>query len=354
MSRARELFDRIRTGGSEEIQQLIRDRKAECLFLDFKQAEKKGDAKSMPDQVRNALSEAIAGFANSEGGVIVWGVDCRQGKDGADLPSLDSQPGIVNVHRFVSWLNGAVSGATLPQHTGVESVALPRNGAEDGFVVTFVDKGTLVPYRQLQGKETNARYPIRAGSSFVAATHDALAGMFGRRPQPKLVLKLLLAPSGDGLNDAATFEVGFMLQNKGPAIARDIFFNANTLSQPGPQCKIEYTTAPDGPFTKVNIALGMFMSTVSAVGERFPPESFTMPATLRFRFKPPFNKPLKLEIVWGCEGAPVSKTVWSREAADLQRIFQELKAMDKGSYGGNQWTDKVRELLAIPDPYPMT
>lgn len=355
MGRARELFERLRDNGVAEIQRLIRDRAAESLFLDFKRAENNGDSESMPDQVRNSLSEAVAGFGNSEGGVIVWGVDCSKRKDGADVPTEGQQPGIVNVRRFVSWLNGAVSGTTLPPHVGVENLALPLGEtSDDGFVVTFVEKGLLVPYRQLHGKETNARYPIRAGSSFVAATHDALAGMFGRRPQPKLLLKLLLGPIGDGLNKALSFELGFLLQNKGPVLARDVYFNANVLSLPGPQCRIEYA-ATDSPFQKVNVALGMFFSTVSNPGERFAPESFTMPTTLRFHLSPPFTKALKAVFVWGCEGASVNKSTWVQEADELQRHFDELKALerDPSGYMSDAWTDKVRRLLAIPDPHPL-
>jgi len=55
--------------------------------------------------------KAIGGFGNSEGGVIVWGIDCR------NLPALgdiaNAKFPIDNPSMFKSWLEGAVSGCTV-------------------------------------------------------------------------------------------------------------------------------------------------------------------------------------------------------------------------------------------------
>lgn len=76
-SRAEELFARIESDGYEAIKTLIEDRQAESLFLDFKQSANKGDADKIHPNDRDNLAKAISGFGNGEGGIVIWGVDCR-------------------------------------------------------------------------------------------------------------------------------------------------------------------------------------------------------------------------------------------------------------------------------------
>ena len=73
-----ERFDNITI---EDIENFVRDEQEEHLHLDFKLI-KKPDLTHKPDK-RN-LAKALSGFANSSGGIIVWGVDARQNPDGVD------------------------------------------------------------------------------------------------------------------------------------------------------------------------------------------------------------------------------------------------------------------------------
>jgi predicted HTH transcriptional regulator len=68
---------RIATAGEGAIDQLIADRQSEELFLDFKRSSDNGAGARLSDADRGNLAKAISGFGNSEGGVIIWGVDCR-------------------------------------------------------------------------------------------------------------------------------------------------------------------------------------------------------------------------------------------------------------------------------------
>src|SRR5215469_7521481 len=103
MGRAEDLFDRLKERGEAEIDQLIQDRHSEELFLDFKRSADGGSGRRFHDDDRRNLARAISGFANSEGGIIIWGVDCRDQGSG-DLPG--EKIGIQNPRRFVSWLEG--------------------------------------------------------------------------------------------------------------------------------------------------------------------------------------------------------------------------------------------------------
>jgi predicted HTH transcriptional regulator len=78
MGRAEQLFVRIREKGAAEIHGMIAAQFTEELFLDYKRSSTTLPSARLNDDDRKNLAKAISGFANSEGGVIVWGVDCRQ------------------------------------------------------------------------------------------------------------------------------------------------------------------------------------------------------------------------------------------------------------------------------------
>jgi hypothetical protein len=88
MDRCREIYERIVTQGKAAIEGFIADRRAEELFLDFKRSSNNGSEPRLSDNDRKNLAKAISGFGNSEGGVIVWGVDCSSNDDlGSNLYS---------------------------------------------------------------------------------------------------------------------------------------------------------------------------------------------------------------------------------------------------------------------------
>lgn len=78
MGRAEDLFERLKQGGETAIDELIEQRQAEELFLDFKRSADGASGRRLHDNDRQNLARAISGFGNSEGGVIIWGVDCRE------------------------------------------------------------------------------------------------------------------------------------------------------------------------------------------------------------------------------------------------------------------------------------
>jgi hypothetical protein len=133
--------------------------------------------KRLHDNDRWNLAKAISGFANSEGGVIVWRVDCRDTSGSGDVAS--AKVPIQNPKRFVSWLEGVVSGYTVPAHPLVRHTAVESSPGL-GFAVSHIPKSYLALHQCLKPLQ----YYIRAGSDFVPTPHAVLEGLFGRRPQP--------------------------------------------------------------------------------------------------------------------------------------------------------------------------
>ena len=86
MSRAQDLYDRLVAGGEAEVLSFIAQPVTEELFLDYKRSADNGQGRTLHDIDKNNLAKAISGFGNSEGGVILWGVDCRQDPKKGDIP----------------------------------------------------------------------------------------------------------------------------------------------------------------------------------------------------------------------------------------------------------------------------
>ena len=107
-TRAEELFAALRSRGEDAIDEFLMTRQAEELFLDFKRSTDNGGGKRLHQNDRNNLGRAIAGFGNSEGGVIVWGVDASLDHEGADVAKAKVL--LYEPARFVSWLQGATAG----------------------------------------------------------------------------------------------------------------------------------------------------------------------------------------------------------------------------------------------------
>ena len=103
MSRAEDIYKRIEKGGEKALDELILTQQSEELFLDFKRSANSGNSTVLADKDRNNLAKVISGFGNSEGGVVVWGIECKRGIDGADLPKAKFP--ITNAKRFQSFFS---------------------------------------------------------------------------------------------------------------------------------------------------------------------------------------------------------------------------------------------------------
>lgn len=184
MSRAEDIFQKLIYFGEDAIDEFIINLQTEELFLDFKQAVSinKNNNNTLHRDDRKNLAKGISGFGNSEGGVIVWGVECSRDMEIGDVAKAKTK--VKNVHRFLSWLENAISGCTIPSHNKVRNhiISVDENG--DGFVATYIPKSDIAPLMTTVG---NTIY-IRSGSNNVPAPYSVIAGMFGRRPQPNIEL----------------------------------------------------------------------------------------------------------------------------------------------------------------------
>ena len=217
MDSTHDLFERISDGGEPFLEQVRQEGWAETLSLDFKQAGNERGELTRDD--RRNLAEALSGFANSDGGIIVWGVDCRKDEDSVDVAS-ELRP-IANIKRFISDLENATPQLAAPGVIGVEHRALlKRDDFGAGYAVTYIPKGTGLPHMAIA--KDQHRYYYRSGASFLKMEAFMLADRFGRRPQPKLSLSLY-SQNGGELRSADTWtrQYKFLagVKNVGPSVA---------------------------------------------------------------------------------------------------------------------------------------
>jgi hypothetical protein len=165
----------------------------ENLHLDFKLLPSPGFDNR---QHRRTLAEVLSGFANSDGGICIWGVDARKNDEGLDVANT-IEP-IADVLAALGKLNEFTPSAVNPLVDGVQHKAIVTEGRA-GVAVTLVPASDAGPHMAKQGED---RYFKRSGGSFVKMEHFDIEDMFGRRAKPQLGLSYEVRRAG-GRTDAA-------------------------------------------------------------------------------------------------------------------------------------------------------
>ena len=251
MSRAEDIFQKLVYFGEDAIDDFIINSQTDELFLDFKQAVSVGkNFTTLHRDDRKNLAKAISGFGNSEGGVIVWGVECSRDIEIGDVARAKVK--VKNVYRFLSWLENAISGCTIPSHNKVRNHIISADENGDGFIATYIPKSDIAPLMTTTG---NTIY-IRSGSNNVPAPYSVIAGMFGRRPQPNVELLFadkslevlenadedMLYPNSIDNPPERYVKISFSLQcnNDSNVIAREMYLSCTTGSTGGEYNKVRF------------------------------------------------------------------------------------------------------------------
>lgn len=181
---AHDLFVLFKKEGIKAIQQAVDEQWQEDLILDFKLAD--GNIAPMTVKTRQLLAEALSGFANSEGGLIVWGIYAASANATEPDVAKKREP-ISGLKRFLSDLQIYTAQLVSPAIIGVEHDIIEDPPKSDtGYAITYVPKGAGEPH-MARAKDQH-RFYYRSGCSFVPMEAFMLSDRYGRRPQPKLEL----------------------------------------------------------------------------------------------------------------------------------------------------------------------
>ena len=146
MEQATVLFNSL--ADPKAISQLVVDRAQENIYLELK-TKKDRSCPDLGESDAWQFSRALSGFANSDGGVLVWGIETDKEDRAAKLKPISS------VIDFEARLKKSLLNTVQPFVDGVQIVAILEDGAEGaGYVKVLVPRSEKTPHRaMLAGRE---------------------------------------------------------------------------------------------------------------------------------------------------------------------------------------------------------
>lgn len=215
---------------------------SETLHVDFKQKHSPATATFDKDDKRN-LAEALSGFANAEGGLIVWGIDARRVGDVDQAVRLAP---LQDVRGVLSELAQLTPEMASPPILGVTHSAIVNPiDSNVGVVLTYVPESDRGPH-MARGPGQH-RYYRRNGNRFSQLEHYEVADLFGRRAHPVLEVRtswgveMVGYSAGEGAT--ARVNIHFTLENHGRGLA---MYPSLTLAQPSGSYRIAVYTGQHG------------------------------------------------------------------------------------------------------------
>lgn len=221
MSRAEDLFERLRVGGLPALERMLAEEEAEGLFLDYKHAVTAAGDPALHRNDRENLSKALSGFANSEGGVLIWGVTARR-VAGGQREQAEKDP-VGDAAGFRTLIEGALSGESIPSLSTVIVHHVFEGAGPAGYVAVLVPASMIGPIRATR----TDKYHLRSGASFGVVPHAVLSGMFGRKPQPVIAPNFIAHFAQlNERRDAISISFTVAAANFGAVLASKVFLSA--------------------------------------------------------------------------------------------------------------------------------
>jgi hypothetical protein len=199
----RDLYDQLIADGEAAIAQLVSERRQENVSLEFKTKSNPGTGEPNRDDRRN-LGVALSAFANSMGGLIVWGVRAEKNADNVDC-ATEVQP-IAEIERFKADVTRLLSQAIMPRHEGIFVEAIPAQGPRGaGYLAIYAERSERRPHRC---EFVDKQYFKRIGDSSIAMEHYDIEDSFKRVVVPWLEVEwLITSRMGRGGLDANSRQV---------------------------------------------------------------------------------------------------------------------------------------------------
>jgi hypothetical protein len=205
-------FQRLVEQGWPAVIAYVNDRTAEGLHLDFKRSADNGRGAALApptlaDEDQRNIARSVTAFANTDGGIVVFGIKTSREDDGDRAVQVVP---LVNCSAFANLVRLRLDHACDPTVPGVRVEAIPDgSGTGAGAVAILIPSSTCGPHKA-RGKGATDFY-MRTELGVAAMPHSLLAALFGRRPTPRLAVRIVRTELG---------RVGIWVENSGPGSAR--------------------------------------------------------------------------------------------------------------------------------------
>lgn len=181
--------------GFARLQRAQEEDHSESPYLDFKESKSKNGELSREE--RAAQGQALSAFANTYGGVLIWGVEAKNNQPNQLRP-------IPNIAKFERTIQDQLGQALAPPLSiDVHRIDDPSN-LGSGYVVIFVPSANPKPYMSL----IDHRYYIRSGSNSIKAEHPIVRSLFLATAVPNARLEIIDASASHNSVAAVIYDDG--------------------------------------------------------------------------------------------------------------------------------------------------
>jgi predicted HTH transcriptional regulator len=148
------LFEELQKNGEAAIDRWIKEQQGESLYFDCKGKTNPKKPKLDRDDRKN-LGAALSAFANSDGGLLLWGVDARA-KNGVDC--LVCKKPIAQIAAFRSSVEHEIADVISPPISGLEfhEIACSQDEAA-GYLAILVPSSERRPHMSRQNTAPRLR-----------------------------------------------------------------------------------------------------------------------------------------------------------------------------------------------------
>ncbi|MGE7157543.1 AlbA family DNA-binding domain-containing protein [Methylorubrum rhodesianum] len=319
----RELFDQLVAGGEAGINRIISERTLETVQLDFK-TKKNPNSGRFDDEDKKVYGKALSAFANSSGGLLIWGVDARKGPDGVDCAQAPGMP-ISDIEQFHAEAIRFSGDLLIPRHEGIVTAIIPCaqvSGA--GYLLVQVDRSERRPHRcEAKGDK---HYYKRAGDSSFAMEHYDIEDAFRRFAVPTLKLGVRFSTAmRDGQNRILKGHLEIYLENPSSMTAKMPYLQMRSIFGAGESSRRPQNMIRQGEgdwITYSGDASVVVHPDLSRTMVTFDIEFDWASGDCKIQGKSPRLWGFRAECRFGCENSAASQETIELDEGDLVRMMR--------------------------------